>query len=88
MDLLLLAPYQDHCKYCISSFLKYFRYNISAYLGGVIGGFPGALLCWGGLYLPGFFFMWSILPIWKLLKDKPFIKKILVSSLFNYIYEI
>jgi chromate transporter len=53
-------------------------YNFSAYLGGIISGWYGALVCWIALYIPGFFFMYSILQLWVLLKDKPFIKKTLV----------
>jgi chromate transport protein ChrA len=54
-------------------------YNITSYLGGVVGGWLGAIVCWLTIYVPGFFFMYSILPFWGKIQHKPFVRKILTG---------
>ena len=39
-------------------------FNLSAYLGGVAAGVPGALVAWASLFLPGLLLILAALPFW------------------------
>ncbi|CEM39786.1 unnamed protein product [Vitrella brassicaformis CCMP3155] len=43
-------------------------FNFSSYLGWLVGEFPGALLCWLGLFSPGVILIFGLLPFWKQLR--------------------
>jgi chromate transporter len=44
-------------------------FNLSAYLGALLAGIPGAICCWLGLLLPGVFIMAGVIPFWKTYLD-------------------
>ncbi|KAL9648720.1 hypothetical protein ABK040_003658 [Willaertia magna] len=52
-------------------------FNISAYVGGVMGSVLGAFICWLGLFLPAFLTIYAVLPFWKKYREKKIIQKIL-----------
>lgn len=58
-------------------------FNLSAYLGAIMYGIPGIFIGWWALFLPGFFFIYGILPWWKKFRTRPTIQKILVSLEFK-----
>eukprot|EP00976_Prorocentrum_cordatum_P008775 174909-Prorocentrum_minimum.AAC.1 len=39
-------------------------FNISAYLGGLLGGPVGIVVCWLGLFGPGVMLIFGVLPFW------------------------
>ena len=39
-------------------------FNFAGYLGAVIGGVPGACVCWLGLFGPGVMLIYGVLPFW------------------------
>eukprot|EP00240_Pyramimonas_obovata_P001353 CAMPEP_0118932580 /NCGR_PEP_ID=MMETSP1169-20130426/10506_1 /TAXON_ID=36882 /ORGANISM="Pyramimonas obovata, Strain CCMP722" /LENGTH=429 /DNA_ID=CAMNT_0006875259 /DNA_START=139 /DNA_END=1428 /DNA_ORIENTATION=- len=39
-------------------------FNISAYLGGLLGGAVGIVVCWLGLFGPGIMLIFGVLPFW------------------------
>lgn len=49
-------------------------FNLSAYIGGLIGGVPGALLCWICLSLPGILLIFTILSFWRLVREYQVVK--------------
>ena len=40
-------------------------FNLSAFLGGVVAGLPGALLAWASLFGPGLLLILAALPFWQ-----------------------
>jgi len=40
-------------------------FNISAYLGAMIGGIGGAIICWLALFTPGTLLIFACLPFWN-----------------------
>jgi len=52
-------------------------FNFSAYVGAVMGGWQGAILCWFALFLPGFLFIWGVLPIWRKYRENEMVQKVL-----------
>jgi len=52
-------------------------FNISAYVGSVMGGFLGGLICWICLFLPGFLFVWAALPLWNKYREKRLVQSTL-----------
>jgi chromate transporter len=52
-------------------------FNISLYVGGVMDGWRGAILCYLALFAPAFFMIWGILPYWNTYREKPLIKNFL-----------
>ncbi|CEL99834.1 unnamed protein product [Vitrella brassicaformis CCMP3155] len=43
-------------------------FNISGYIGVLVGGAGGAFLCWIGLFLPGILLIFGVLPFWTSLR--------------------
>lgn len=48
-------------------------FNISAYLGMILGGYLGAIICWTALFGPGLILIFAILPFWKRLRKYKFV---------------
>lgn len=52
-------------------------FNISIYVGAVIGGIPCALAAWIALNLPAILIIWGLLPYWKKYRNQFIIKGLL-----------
>jgi chromate transporter len=51
-------------------------FNLSAYVGAIYLGVPGAFVGWVGLFLPGFLLVIALLPLWdRIRKVGPFTTK-------------
>lgn len=55
------------------------QFNFSAYLGVVLGGFPGAIICWIGIFAPGLILIAGIYPFWVKYRRQKFFKDALVG---------
>lgn len=63
----------------LMAFLPGPLFNFSAYVGAVIGGWQGGLIAWTGLFLPGFFFIWGLLPLWRKYRENAMTQKVLAG---------
>ncbi|KAG2382184.1 hypothetical protein C9374_005386 [Naegleria lovaniensis] len=64
-------------------------FNFSAFVGAVIGGWKGGLIAWSALFLPGFFFIWGLLPLWRKHRENPMTQKVLAgitASAIGFVY--
>lgn len=54
-------------------------FAFSAYLGAVFGGVPGALIAFGGLFLPGVLVIFAVLPFWERIRHRPSVSSVLAG---------
>jgi len=54
-------------------------FNISAYLGGVIGGIVGVLISWTALFAPGVILICGVYPFWGCLSQYKWMQKALIG---------
>ena len=54
-------------------------FNFSAYVGACIGGWQGGIVAWFAFFLPGFFFIWGLLPLWRKYRENVMMQKILAG---------
>lgn len=52
-------------------------FNMAAYIGTLINGFIGAVVCCFGLYLPSFLTIWAVLPYWNFYRSNQRIQQII-----------
>jgi chromate transporter len=52
-------------------------FNFSAYLGAIVGGFPGIVACWLGLFAPGIMLIYGVLPFWAKFRNWPWYRRAL-----------
>lgn len=52
-------------------------FNLAAYIGALINGFIGSIVCCFALYLPSFLTIWAIIPYWQEYRKNEKIQKII-----------
>ncbi|KAG2387995.1 hypothetical protein C9374_000845 [Naegleria lovaniensis] len=52
-------------------------FNFSAYVGGIMGGVLGAIICWVALFLPAVLVVLGALPVWNRYREKQFVQSLL-----------
>ncbi|GAQ86165.1 chromate transporter [Klebsormidium nitens] len=52
-------------------------FNFAAYLGAIVGGFPGIIACWLGLFAPGIMLIYGVLPFWAKFRNWPWYRRAL-----------
>ena len=59
-------------------------FNLSPFLGALLAGFPGAILCWLGLVTPGLFLMAGLLPHWRAFRGMKGVQQALLVFFFFF----
>ena len=54
-------------------------FNLSAFLGAVVGGVPGMIIAWTGIFAPGVLLIFGVYPFWFKLSKQQWMKKVLVG---------
>ncbi|KAL9650922.1 hypothetical protein ABK040_015025 [Willaertia magna] len=72
----LLNETQLNKAFEISSLMPGSIFNISMYLGIVIGGIPGGLISWIAVFLPSFLMVYGVLPFWKRFREKLLVQQV------------
>lgn len=54
-------------------------FNLSAFLGAVVGGVPGMIIAWIGIFAPGVMLIFGVYPFWSKLSQQQWMKKVLVG---------
>nr|CAG4708738.1 unnamed protein product [Naegleria fowleri] len=52
-------------------------FNFSAYVGGIMGGVAGAIICWVALFLPAILVVLGALPVWNKYRERQFVQSLL-----------
>ncbi|GAQ86163.1 chromate transporter [Klebsormidium nitens] len=52
-------------------------FNFAAYLGAIMGGVPGIVACWLGLFAPGIMLIYGVLPFWAKFRKWPWYRRAL-----------
>jgi chromate transporter len=70
----LIENYQLIQAFVLSSMMPGPMFTLSAYLGAVMDGFQGAVLCWICLFAPGVLMLFVVLHAWKWMREQKIIK--------------